>query len=588
MSLITKEQQRVVVDENLADDLLEALASIKNPTPEDVAEMESFLVGLKDEMPVVNEDELDQGERTQYNEIKKIITALEQFIYRISDKPAVQKPPKAPKAPDPSNGGDTMKTSTTPLTHFWGQALSAGGQNPERWLNGWIDNTVNQHPKFARTNMTHGGGEAVVYFDPKGYSALELWGKVYSIDDVVLEVYTVILALMCDSRNACPPGYVKRFYINPSQVLNLSGFRRWGEDRRVALRRVIDAIKLLSEWTTDYGGFPLPPDKKGKPRFAEKRGCKIFHVLSSWHSGEQGELFEKENGDLEHAPLSIHCVSGEWLEHWMNSEDNYFWVQSISRKLLEIPGVSDAERYAKRIGMLLLGFVAGTAHINEVVRWEVQKILEDLVLMPTDEFRGLGGREARKNEHWANRTDKALFGYYGDKVDAEGNELWIPGAFDILLEYGVLARYWKGDDDNPYPDPGCRGAGWVERWLKVPVFMVTPEAAAKITTNPLPDSLTQDPVLPAEKPAIDGKVVRKWTRRGTGKPKKKLALGQYLDTATAESLRVEISRQFPNQEKAAAFLGCTQSGLSRVLSRNRAPGVELAAKIKAFLDNPEG
>lgn len=56
----------------------------------------------------------------------------------------------------------------------------------------------------------------------------------------------------------------------------------------------------------------------------------------------------------------------------------------------------------------------------------------------------------------------------------------------------------------------------------------------------------------------------------------------------AERLRVKIAQEFPSQEKAATFLGCTQSGLSRVLSRNRAPGVELAAKIKAFLDSLEG
>ena len=506
---------------------------------------------------------------------------------KLRNKPAVPKR-KPPCSPDPSNGGDSMKTSTTPLAHFWGQALSAGGADCSRRLNGWLENTINQHPRFARANMTHGGGDAVVYFDPKNYSALELWGKVYSIDDLVLEVYTVILALMCDSRNACPPGFVKRFYINPSQILNLKSFRRWGEDRRVALRRVIDAVKLLSEWTTDYGGFPLPPDKKGKPRFAEQRGCKIFHVLSSWHLGEQGELFEKENGELEHAPVSIHCVSGSWLEHWMNSEENYCWIQSISRKLLDIPGANDAERYAKRIGMLLLGFVAGTAHINKEIRWTVRKILEDLVMLPTDEYRGLGGREGRKNEHWANRTDKALFGYLTDEVDADGNEVYEPGAFDILLEYGVLARYRKGDEDHPYPDPGCRGAGWQERWLETPVYMTTPEAAAKIATNPLPDSLTQEQVVTREKPAITGKVLRKWTRRGTGNPKKKLAIGQYLDTATAERLRVEIARHFPNQIKAAEYFGCTQSGLSRVLSRNRAPGVELAAKIKAFLDSPEG
>ena len=502
-------------------------------------------------------------------------------------KPAVPKR-KPPRSPNPSDGGDSMPMVTAPIPHFWGQALTAGGPNAGRMERGWEKNTVNQHPQFARTRITSKGGEATVYFDAKGYSALELWGKVYSIDELVLETYCVILALMSDSRNACPPGYVKRFYINPAQILELKGFRRWGEDRRVALRRVIDAIKLLSEWTTDYSGFPLPPDKKGKPRFAEQRGCKIFHVLSSWHAGEQGELFENEQGDLEHAPLSIHCVSGDWLAHWMNEDGGYFWVQSIPRKVLEIPGTNEAQRLAKRIGMSILGFVAGTDHINKEICWTVRKILEDLVMLPTEEYRGLGGREGRKNEHWANRTDKALFGYLTNEVDADGNEVYEPGAFDILVSYHVLDRYRKGDADHPYPDPGCRGAGWQERWLDCPVYMTTPEAAATITASLLPGSVEQPPIVaPGEKPALPNKVFRQ-TRRGTGKPKKKLVQGQYLDTATAEQLRAEIARQFPSQEKAAAFLGCTQSGLSRVLSRNRAPGVELAAKIKAFLDNPEG
>ena len=90
-----------------------------------------------------------------------------------SGKQAVRKQ-KPPMSPDPSYGGDTMKTSTTPMAHFWGQALTAGGPNAGRLRNSWVDNQINEHPKFARANMTHGGGEATVYFDPKNYSALEL------------------------------------------------------------------------------------------------------------------------------------------------------------------------------------------------------------------------------------------------------------------------------------------------------------------------------------------------------------------------------------------------------------------------------
>lgn len=336
-------------------------------------------------------------------------------------------------------------------------------------------------------------------------------------------------------------------------------------------RRLIDAVKLLSEWTTDYSGFPLPPDKRGKPQFAEKRGCKIFHVLSSWHYGEQGELFEKENGELDHAPVSIHCVSGAWLADWMNKDGGYFWVQSMSRKLLEIPGVTEAERYAKKIGMLILGFAAGTDHINKEFCMTVREILDEIVAMPTDEYRGLGGREGRKGQDWARRTDKALFGCEDD------SDVYHPGAFDVLVSHGALVRYYKGDDEYYYPDPGTRQAGWQERWLECPIFMLTPEAADKLAIDVLPI---------AEPAALPDKTTH--NRRGMGKPVKKLVKNQFLDTATAERLRVEISRQFPNQTKAAEYFGCTQSGLSRMLNRQRAPGLDIAGKIKKFLDSQDG
>ena len=193
----------------------------------------------------------------------------------------------------------------------------------------------------------------------------------------------------------------------------------------------------------------------------------------------------------------------------MNSEENYFWVQSMSRKLLEIPGANDAERYAKRIGMLLLGFVAGTDHLNKELRMTVREILEEIVAMPMDEYRGLGGREGQKGQDWARRTDKALFGFEDD------NDVYHTGAFDVLVAYGALVRYRKGDEDKPYPDPGTRQAGWVERWLNTPVYMLTPEAAEKLAIDVLP--LTEPAALP-------DKTAR--NRRGTGKPVKKLVKEQ--------------------------------------------------------------
>ena len=101
--------------------------------------------------------------------LERLVTNLEEAVTRGNQ--AVPKPKqKPPMSPDPSYGGDKLKMSTTPMAHFWGQALTAGGPNARRLRNSWTENQANQHPKFARTRITHKGGEATVYFDPQNYS----------------------------------------------------------------------------------------------------------------------------------------------------------------------------------------------------------------------------------------------------------------------------------------------------------------------------------------------------------------------------------------------------------------------------------
>ena len=513
-----------------------ALAKLK-PTPDVIADLSRFLVFLR-------------GQKTLDDETKKLITELENFLNLEPLKPAV---PKVAYLPDPYARTDTdsANKANNKVTHGAALALVSGGKNAEKKVNGWRKNTVNEHPLFP---CNQGRDEMTVYLDPQGYNAAELWAKVHNMDALTLDVYLAILAFICDPRNKATYPHVGWFTVNPQQIVDMKAFRRYGNDRRVLIGKIIEAIHTISDLRTDFRIHWPGTGKKEQNRMAVESGCRLIHIGGVTYL-DQGELFEhpeqfpKEDKNI----VGISLFIGKWGNYWLQDGETYYWVAAATRLLLEL-GCSKGDEFAKKIGGLLLTVEGGTRSRNKTLEFTIAELLERIGELLAEEFRGklVNGKQDGKN--WASRTAE-----------------YLQAGLSTLLQIGMLASYNFSSD---YPSPGDRGAAWSERWLSARVYLTTPEAAAKLK------------LLPQAAPATPGVPERKRRIRGLGKTKKPLARGQYLDAATVAAIYEAYKERNWTQQTLARELKIARPTLSNVLNRREAPSAELAKRIRAFLEKP--
>jgi len=460
--------------------------------------------------------------------------------------------PKAERAPNPWDEDNNAPVVDNKIVNVIGQALAAGGSKHGQLKNGWRENTVNKHPLFNRTT---GKDSIQVYLEPEGYNALELWVKVNNMDALTLDVYLAILVLVCDPRNRAASPHFGWFTVNPAQIVNMKAFRRYGNDRRVLIGKIVEAIHTISDLRTDFV-IPWPGHgKKDQKRVARETGCRLIHVGGVTYI-EQGELFEHPNEfptkDKQVAAVKIFI--GLWGNYWLRDGDRYYWVAVASRKLMELEYRPDrmGDIFAKKIGMLLLTVDGGTDSRNKPLEFTVENLLQEIQELPEAEYRGKRVNDRQDGEHWASRT-----------------EAYLQAGLTTLLQIGLLASYNFG---STYPCPKDRGAAWAERWLSAMVYMTTPEAAELI------------PQLPPQ--AIPGVPERKRRIRGVGKTKKPLTPGQYLDAATIAAIYEAYKERNWTQQTLARELKIARPTLSNVLNRREAPSAELAKRIRAFLEKP--
>ena len=459
--------------------------------------------------------------------------------------------PKAEKAPNPWDENDNAPVVDNKVVNVIGQALAAGGRKHWQLKNGWRENTVNKHPLFDRTT---GKDSIQVYLEPESYNAAELWAKVNNLDSLTLDVYLAILVLVCDPRNRAASPHFGWFTVNPAQIADMKAFRRYGNDRRVLIGKIVEAIHTISDLRTDFV-IPWPGHgKKDQKRIARETGCRLIHVGGVTYI-EQGELFEHPNEfpkDKQVAAVKIFI--GLWGNYWLRDGDRYYWVAVATRKLMELDynPTNMGDIFAKKIGMLLLTVDGGTDSRNKTLEFTIEKLLQEIQELPEAEYRGKRTNDRREGQNWANRTAE-----------------YLQAGLTTLLQIGMLASYNVSSD---YPSPGDRGATWSERWLSAKVYLTTPEAAALM------------PQLPPQ--AIPDVPERKRRVRGLGKTKKPLARGQYLDATTVAAIYETYKERNWTQQSLAWELKIARPTLSNVLNRREAPSAELAKRIRAFLDSP--
>lgn len=486
-----------------------------------------------------------------HNRLNDVIAGITIEIKIIEDKKAV---PQVAYLPDPYDrtDTDTADTANNKVTHGFCLAIVSGGKNAQKKVKGWQENTVNKHPKFP---CNQGRDEMTVYLEPQGYNAAELWAKVHNLDALTLDVYLAVLTFICDPRNKAIYPHVGWFTVNPQQIADMKAFRRYGNDRRVLVEKIVEAVHTISDLRTNFRIHWPGTGKKEQHRMAIETGCRLIHIGGVTYL-EQGKLFEhpdefpKEDKDI----VGISVFIGKWGNYWLHDGERYYWIAAVTRLLLQL-GCSKGDEFAKKIGTLLLTVEGGTDSRNKTLEFTVAELLEQIGELLAEEFRGKRISDRQDGEHWASRTAE-----------------YLQAGLTTLLQMGMLASY---DFSSDYPSPGDRGAKWSERWLSARVYLTTPEAAAKLNMNPLPAL-----------PAIPGVPERKRRVRGLGKTKKPLVRGQYLDAATVAAIYEAYKERNWTQQTLARELKIARPTLSNVLNRREAPSAELAKRIRAFLDKP--
>lgn len=524
------------------DHMIAATKSVEKLTDEDCEEL-----ARSGELEISKEELI-----TNRDNAPDILKTLE-IGERLLEKQAVQKPPKAPRAPDPPELSVNNK-----VVHGAAMAIAAGGPNAGKKAKGWRANMINGHPIFP---CNQGRDEMTVYLEPTGYNAQELWEKVHGMDALTLDVFLAVLMLVCDPRNKAAYPHFGWFTVNPAQIVDMKAFRRYGNDRRVLIGKVVEAMHSISDLRTDFVIRWPGQGKKEQTRMARETGCRVLHIGSVVYV-EQGQLFEHpEEFPKDKQAVAVNIFIGKWGTYWLRDGERYYWVAAATRKLLEYEHRSDrmGEVFAKKIGMLLLTVEGGTDSQEKTRELTIEELLIEIQELLAEEFRGkrangTDGEETREGQNWAARTDE-----------------YIQQGLTCLRQDGLLASYNFGSD---YPEPGDRGRGWVRRWLSTKIYLTTPKAAARMEQTPAQTHITAPE--------------RKRRTRGIGRVKKPLQRGQYLDAATVAAVYHTYHARNWTQATLAKTLKVARPTLSNVLNGREAPSVELAARIRAFLDSPIG
>jgi len=449
--------------------------------------------------------------------------------------PIEQTKPAIPYSPNPFPEGEDATVPNNPFAHVFMSAVFNGG--PLAKLKGWEESTADGSPKYEKENIGSQGALWRTVVDTQARHAAELWALVHRLGTLHAQVGMYILAKMGDKRNGVRYPLKEIVMITAEEFLQLKGVQRRGNDRRLLLKDVGQAIRDLSELTTDVREIWIPGQKTPShiPR------ARLFNIDEYYEQLDFGNGIEQ--------PVAWGISGGAWTQYYFADGTTAGWVSNMSRVLLQLDssGNKKAEALAFKIGTMFLVVAGGTDFKNRTLTPTVAQVLTKV-----GEFLD----EANRGPHWAGRMYETL----GLSLEA-------------LQSGGVLASFSYGPT---YPDAGDKGRGWVERWLDATVHLTAPDAQAEM------EKVANGTAKPRPR-IIEWKKKQRQIAKKTRKP---LEPGQNLDGETIAAIRKKTAEANLSITTLARELKVAQGTLSNVLNRKYAPSPELAARIKTFLDSP--
>jgi DNA-binding XRE family transcriptional regulator len=459
-----------------------------------------------------------------------------------SDKPAIQKPPKALDAFATLQG--LGRFSNQPWMHdYYGGQMQAGKDWEEKGI--WQKNTQGD---LIRRKEYKGGGTSTAIIraldDADAMNARLQQEVLERLGPFTLDVSLAFTAALCDPRNKVYPlkGAV---LVTTEMILSYKKFQQRGERREEAERKVEQAVKDLQRYRLSFNQVKI--DKREAITIPQARLFDIQEVIR-----EQQEI----DGTWTVIEKGWWVRPGIW-EQFFLTDNQRLWFSYGAIEALQLSHCDNrpVDQITKLLWVELFICPAGTWHTEGPKDVQIGPLLERTGLLLKPEHRS-------KDWYWKLRAN----------VEAAATQLITKGAI-------VTWEYLPG-----CPLPLDQSPGAAQAWLDSIIRFKDPATVAASERKRLPATAQKRAELEdqarASREARGGKQRNHRTRKAQPP-----APTEPITAATWKRWRNERGIQ---QSEAARRLGVDQSFISLIERGKRLISPELAARLRALMDSPEG
>ncbi len=439
------------------------------------------------------------------------------------------------------------RISNTPwMNDYCGAQMQAGEDCDKK--GGWLPNS--QGEKTLRKEYPRGGTSTALI---RGLDAAETMTNqlrqevLERLGPFTLDVSLAFTAALCDPRNKVYPlqGAV---LVTTKKILEYKKFQRRGERREDMERKVEQAVKDLQRLRIDFNQVKI--DKREAITIPQARLFDIQEVIR-----EQQEI----NGEWTVIEKGWWVRAGIWEQFFLTPNER-LWFSYVAIESLQLSHSDNrpADQIAKLLWIELFISPGGTWHTDGPKERQIGPLLEKIGVLLQPEYRG-------KDWYWKLRAN----------FEAAATQLITKGA---IVEWYYL--------------PGCplpldQTPDTAELWLTSTVVFVDPAAVAEQRRKRLPATAQKRAELEDQARAL--REARKTKGRKTRNPKAEPTPApeptELITAAAWKQWRNEMGIQ---QAEAARRLGVDQSYISLIERGKRLISPELATKLKAMMDSPEG
>ena len=409
---------------------------------------------------------------------------------------------------------------------------------------------VNTQGNLIRRKEYKGGGTSTAFIqalDAAEAMTNELQqGILERLGPFTLDVALAFTAALCDPRNKVYPlqGAV---LVTTEKILSYKKFQQRGERKEEMERKVEQAVKDLQHYFLSFNQVKI--DKREAITIPKARLFDIQEVIK-----EQQEI----DGTWVVVEKGWWIRAGIW-EQFFLTPNQRLWVSYGAIEVLQLSHCNNrpVDQIAKLLWIELFICPAGTWHTEGPKDVQIGRLLEKTGLLLQQEHRA-------KDWYWRLRAN----------VEAAATQLIAKGA---VVKWEYLPGCPSALDQSP---------GAAQAWLDATIRFTDPATVAASERKRLPATAQKRAELEEQARAL--REAKHGKRRIPRNQKDVAAKPNPTEPLTATAWKAWRTENGLQQAEAARRLGVDQSFISLIERGKRPISVELAAKLQALMDSPEG